>query len=99
LDSVGAEEGDYHVASDPLLEVVGPAEDPGEAPGEARVGEVALERRLEPGVAVASHYGVEDAFEGGVGGSKGREFPEQSLENWSRRGKDLAEGRTGGSPC
>jgi hypothetical protein len=40
----GAEEGDHHVAGDTLLKAVGAPKDPGEAPGETRVGKVALER-------------------------------------------------------
>jgi hypothetical protein len=78
---------------------VGPAEDSGEAPSEARVGEVALEWRLEQGIAVAGHDGVKNTFEGEFGGSEGREFPEQGLEDRGRHGKDVTEGRAGGGPC
>ena len=95
---MGAEEGDYHVASDALLEAVRPPEDPGETPGEARVREVALEWRLDPSVAVAGHDSVDDTLEGRVGRSEGRELPEQGLEDWGRHGQDAAEGRTGGGP-
>jgi hypothetical protein len=73
-------------------------EDPGEAPGEARVREVALERGLEPGIAVAGHDGVDNTLEGRIGGAEGRELPEHGLEDWGRDGQDAAEGRTGGSP-
>jgi hypothetical protein len=51
VSRVGAEEGDHHVASDALLEAVRSPENAGEAPGEARVGEVALEWGWEPSVA------------------------------------------------
>jgi hypothetical protein len=37
VHGLGAEEGDHHVAGDALFEAVGPAEDPGEAPGKAGV--------------------------------------------------------------
>ena len=79
---MGAEEGDHHVASDALLEAVRSPENAGEAPGEARVREVALEWRLEPSVAVAGHDGVDDTLEGRVGRAEGCELPEQGLEDW-----------------
>jgi hypothetical protein len=58
VSRLGAEGGDHHVASDALLKAVRTPEDTGEAPGEARVGEVALEWRLEPSVTVAGHNSV-----------------------------------------
>ena len=77
----GAEEGDHHVAGDALLEAVRTPEDTGEAPGEARVGEVALEWRLESSVTVAGHNSVDNTLEGGVRRSERCELPEQSLED------------------
>ena len=62
----GAKEGDHHVPCDALLEAVGTPEDPSKASGEARVGEVALERGLEPSVAVTGHDSVDNALEGGL---------------------------------
>ncbi len=65
---------------------MGAPEDPGEAPGEARVGEVALERGLEPSITVTGHDSVDNAFESGVGRAKRCELPEQGLEDQGRHG-------------
>jgi hypothetical protein len=78
---LGAKKSDHHVTSDALLEAVRTPEDTGEIPGEMRVGEVALERTLEPGVTVTGHNSVDNTLEGGVGRAKRCELPEQSLED------------------
>ncbi len=98
VSGLRAEEGNHHVAGDALFEAVRTAKDPGEAPGEAGVREVALEWGLEPGIVVAGHDGVDDAHEGRIGGAEGRELPEHGLEDRGRHGKDATEGRTSGGP-
>jgi hypothetical protein len=83
---LGAKESDHHVTSDTLLEAMGAPEDPGEAPGEARVGEVALERGLEQSVTVTGHDSVDNALESEVGRAERCELPEQGLEDRGRHG-------------
>ena len=76
---VGAEECDDHIACDAPLVFVGSSEYPGEAASQAGVGGMALERRGQLRLPVACDDGIHDAFEGGVCGSQGGEFPEKGL--------------------
>ena len=60
-DQVGrrsSKQGHDHIAGDAPLVVVGPAQDAGQAPGEAGVAQVALDRGDHAGVAVAGYDGV-----------------------------------------
>ena len=91
---------DNHVAGDALLVGMGSAEDAGlgQAPGEASVRHVALDRGKKP---VAGHGGVHYAFKCRVGGAEGWEVPQHGLEGRGVHGKDAVEGRpcTHGAVC